>query len=393
MIKRTFLLIAMCANVFILTLLSGFVPQNEGNFIRLPISTGVAVLGQEDMPEALLYEENVIVRGTITKERRRMDDEHSSLVKGKTSKKQWIYFLKDGIHLQTDHGMRNVQKVVLSQAATSSVTQLILLDDALPNAYLANAALATMQPEQYGETMTLDGRPARWNFDKNTPSVAPALMDNDQISLDPLCDLTRPSLDTLHKALVTRSFVPRDNEGTLARARRFQSLINAEAKKYGIPASLLFAIIQTESNFSPTLISSQSAMGLMQVLPSTAGGEVHRFLHGTSAHIGYKELSQPQLNIRFGTAYVHLLLTRYFGGIHNPLSRQYCTLAAYNMGPGRLISFFGPGRQNAIDNINALSSKEVYRRLTQVLHIAETRNYVARVTHRQSQFEGLAGSN
>ncbi len=372
----------MVASVLVLTLLAGFVPQYEGLSIRRPVSMSVARLEQEDLPQPIEHVEGFSVRAAVSSHVRHTPRPATVSNHSKTDKTQWIYFLQEGVHLRTMFGMRNVEKTVLSPATTSLSAQLILLDDVLPNAFLAHAALPTAQPEQYGEAMTLDGQPVRWNFQG-------APLSEDVASFDPMCDLTRPTLANLQKALTARSFVPRNNEGTLARARRFQDLVNAEAKRYSLPATLLFAIIQTESDFRPTLVSSQSAMGLMQLLPSTAGGEVHRFLHGTTAPMTFEDLSEPALNIRFGVAYVHLLMTRHFGGIQDPLSRQYCTLAAYNMGPGRLINFFGSGRQAAIDNINALTPEEVYRRLTQVLPIAETRNYVARVTHRQSQFAGL----
>ncbi len=383
MIQRTFLLCCMIASVLLLVLLTGFVPQYEGVSVRRPVSTSIARLEREDFPQPIEHVEGFSVRAAVNTETRTMSLSSPINTQTKTDTTQWLYFLQEGVHLRTMHGMRNVQKTVLSPGTTSNSAQLILLDDVLPNAFLANAALPTAQPEHYGEAMTLDGKPVRWNLQGASPAI------NNAPSFDPMCDLTRPTLADLEKALTARSFVPRNNEGTLARARRFQELVNAEAKRYGLPATLLFAIIQTESDFRPTLVSSQSAMGLMQLLPSTAGGEVHRYLHGTTAHMTFEDLSQPDLNIRFGVAYVHLLMTRHFGGIQDALSRQYCTLAAYNMGPGRLINFFGPGRETAIANINSLTPEEVYRRLTQVLPIAETRNYVARVTHRQNQYTHL----
>lgn len=111
----------------------------------------------------------------------------------------------------------------------------------------------------------------------------------------------------------------------------------------------MYAIIHSESDFSPGLISDKSAMGLMQLLPSTASDEVHRFLYGRPGAVSFNELRVPEINIRYGTAYLHILLTRYFSGVHDPLAREYCAVAAYNMGPNRFLRLYGATNEEAVD--------------------------------------------
>ncbi len=163
------------------------------------------------------------------------------------------------------------------------------------------------------------------------------------------------------------------------RARRYREWVRQYAERYKLKEDLVLAIIHNESNFSTTLVSSRSAMGLMQILPGTAGGEIHKFIYGRTGSMGYAELTDPETNIRFGTAYLHLLLNRYLGDIENEKSREYCAIASYNMGPNRFLRLFNSNRDRAVEIINGMSSEEIYNRLTS-MPIAETRSFVAKVT-------------
>ena len=160
------------------------------------------------------------------------------------------------------------------------------------------------------------------------------------------------------------------------------------ARRYGLNAALVYAIIHSESTFRPTLVSRSSAMGLMQLLPSTASDEVHRFLYGTRGNVGFAELAVPEINIRYGTTYLHILMTRYFQDVRDPVAREYCAVAAYNIGPNRFLRFWGPTHAEAVARINSLDVKELYRKLTVELPVRETRFYVAKVQHLKTQFAG-----
>ena len=94
----------------------------------------------------------------------------------------------------------------------------------------------------------------------------------------------------------------------------------------GIDPALLLAIIQTESNFRPTATSAAGAIGLMQLLPSTArvlASELQIAWHGEST------LRDPHLNLEMGTHYFQKLLDRYDGN-------ATLALIAYNAGPARV---------------------------------------------------------
>ena len=135
--------------------------------------------------------------------------------------------------------------------------------------------------------------------------------------------------------------------------------------------------MQAESNFNPFAVSHQQALGLMQVVPATAGGEVYAYLTGFRGQPSADLLLQPETNIQYGTTYLHLLSSRYFHGVFNKTSRELCVIAAYNGGPGAVIRLFGTGTEDAAIAINALTPEEVYTTLTSKMPSQETRQYVS----------------
>ena len=100
----------------------------------------------------------------------------------------------------------------------------------------------------------------------------------------------------------------------------FGDLIRAAAKRYSVDADLITSVIAAESNFDPKAISRRNARGLMQLLPTTA------------AHLGVKNVFDPQENIDAGTHYLSELLFLYKNDVA-------LTLAAYNAGPERVQRF------------------------------------------------------
>ncbi len=350
-----------------LVFVTGFVPQDTGFEIRRKSTYTVENVQKEHLPLPITNNKGFSMRAAVSKTVLRHDIKDAkdfakrSEDMAYTSSAPWLEFSSSGVHFVPAPAQeKSIAARLIEPSYHQGVAQ-------VPDRFLG-----------YGEPLTHNGEPLRFSKLQNTP----VLHTNSLV-----CAPERPSLASLQKTLIERAYVPRAGESLLSKAKRYEHLVDQAAKRFNLRKDLIFAIIQTESDFSPTLVSSQSAMGLMQLLPSTAGGEVHRFLYGRSASLGLSDLSKPDLNILFGTAYFHLLLTRHLNGVTNRESREYCAMAAYNMGIGRLIRFFGNSREEAFAAINNLSSNEVYTRLTTVLPIAETRNYVARVTHRQSLYK------
>lgn len=95
-------------------------------------------------------------------------------------------------------------------------------------------------------------------------------------------------------------------------------------EKYGVNPYLVLAVIKVESNFQPKAVSSMGAVGLMQLMPSTAKYVANKF---DFKFKGKNSLFNPSTNVRLGIAYLSLLDQRYNNMEH--------ALWAYNYGPAR----------------------------------------------------------
>ena len=95
----------------------------------------------------------------------------------------------------------------------------------------------------------------------------------------------------------------------------YEPLIRQHAGLKSVRPDLVRAVIQVESAFNPRAVSPKGAMGLMQLMPSTA------------AQFGVIDPFNPGDNIRAGVTYLRQLLDRY-------QDNEQLALAAYNAGPG-----------------------------------------------------------
>ncbi len=102
----------------------------------------------------------------------------------------------------------------------------------------------------------------------------------------------------------------------------FESIIQQASKKYGVDADLVKAVIQNESAYDPTAVSSAGALGLMQLMPATA------------ASLGVENPMDPSENIEGGVKLLRELLNQFGGNLTN-------TVAAYNAGAGAVQQFGG----------------------------------------------------
>jgi soluble lytic murein transglycosylase-like protein len=123
------------------------------------------------------------------------------------------------------------------------------------------------------------------------------------------------------------------------------ALIEGAATKYRVPAEFVTSIVAAESNFNSAAVSPKGAIGLMQLMPSTA----QQF--GCDPAV-------PAQNIQAGTQYLRWLMERYQKG-RGTIKH---VIAAYNAGPGMVDRYRG------------------------VPPFRETRSYVARVLGFLKQF-------
>lgn len=108
------------------------------------------------------------------------------------------------------------------------------------------------------------------------------------------------------------------------RPLRHASPIAEAAQRNDLDPYLLAAVINVESGFKPDRISPRGAVGLMQLMPSTA--EELREASGEADELTAQKLKEPEVNIEYGARYLKGLVDRYDGDLHS-------ALAAYNAGP------------------------------------------------------------
>lgn len=116
------------------------------------------------------------------------------------------------------------------------------------------------------------------------------------------------------------------------------SAIDAAAARHHVDPSLVRSVVKVESNFNPNAVSRKGAMGLMQLMPSTA-----RSLNVSNPF-------DPAENVDAGVRHLRRLLDNYGGNVS-------LSLAAYNAGSAAVARFAG------------------------VPKFRETRNYVRRITN------------
>lgn len=182
--------------------------------------------------------------------------------------------------------------------------------------------------------------------------------------------------------------IPFPKDGILSKAAKYSNHVNKRGREYKIEDSLIYAIIHSESAFNPMARSHIPAYGLMQIVPVSAGKDISRRLYGEVRIFTPEYLYNGEKNIEAGVNYLNLLYYSYLKGVKDPISRKYCTIAAYNTGSGNVAKAF-TGNTNlnkALPIINSMSSKEVYNKLLKDLPYAETKGYLKKVTERDKYY-------
>ena len=136
----------------------------------------------------------------------------------------------------------------------------------------------------------------------------------------------------------TAKIVAANFRGPAATAGDIDSAIEQAAARHNVDPNLVRAVVKVESNFNPNALSRKGAMGLMQLMPSTA------------RQLKVENPFDPEQNVDAGVRHLKQLLESYGGDIK-------LTLAAYNAGAGAVARSSG------------------------VPHFAETQNYVRRITN------------
>jgi soluble lytic murein transglycosylase len=136
----------------------------------------------------------------------------------------------------------------------------------------------------------------------------------------------------------------------------YETIVRTHARNYGLEPALLAAVIYQESRFRSGARSSSGAIGLMQLLPTTAQGIALR-TGGTRFRV--EDLYDPDINVRYGSWYLRHLLQKY--------DDEKTALAAYNAGQDNVDRWLREGTgiefaetRHYVDRVGEL--KKIYRR-------------------------------
>jgi soluble lytic murein transglycosylase-like protein len=102
----------------------------------------------------------------------------------------------------------------------------------------------------------------------------------------------------------------------------YQNIILEVSNRHQVDPALVKAIIMAESSYNPRAISKKGAIGLMQIMPTTAGD------------LGVNDLFNPAHNVDAGVRYIKKLLKQFDGDLR-------LALAAYNAGSKKVRKYRG----------------------------------------------------
>jgi soluble lytic murein transglycosylase len=150
----------------------------------------------------------------------------------------------------------------------------------------------------------------------------------------------------------------------------FAAAVSALERERGLPQGLMHAVMRQESGYDPVVVSPANAVGLMQLLPTTA------LKLASDLKLPYEEawLSRPDLSLHLGAAYLKKLLEMFAANV-------VLAIAAYNAGPRIVAHWARAGGDNDLDLWVARIPYE------------ETRSYVVQVVQNLVRYQYLAGGD
>ncbi|MCK5411845.1 MAG: transglycosylase SLT domain-containing protein, partial [Gemmatimonadetes bacterium] len=160
------------------------------------------------------------------------------------------------------------------------------------------------------------------------------------------------------------------NPGVDEDRRRFEAAVEFFRRygdQYDLPYLLIAAQAYQESRIDQSKRSPAGAVGVMQILPSTAA----------DPRVGMPDIEAMEPNIHAGVRYLRMLMDDYFDDpALDPLNRQLLAFAAYNAGPARVAGLRRTAAETGLDpnrwfgNVEVVAARQIGR---------ETVNYVSNI--------------
>lgn len=121
--------------------------------------------------------------------------------------------------------------------------------------------------------------------------------------------------------------------------KKYETEIALVCNKFDIPQYTMYALVNTESSFNPNAKSHAGAIGLTQILPSTA----QYICNKNNLKYSDFDLYQPLDNLYLGAMYLRYLI--------NKFNNTYTALAAYNAGE-TIVRNWLSNKKHSYDNIS-----------------------------------------
>lgn len=228
---------------------------------------------------------------------------------------------------------------VLSLPATSRAQNIVPIEEDGHRVFV-NADHAAVAPQpQVAKLVYWSTTERRW---KQVPARGTVMMQQAQSAV---ADVERELATPQSQPGTSQAGVKTNSRAGMR--SNVDQLIEEAAARHQVDPNLVRAVIKVESNFNPNAVSRKGAIGLMQLMPSTA-----RMLNVTNPY-------DPEQNVDAGVRHLKKLLDTNSGDVPR-------SLAAYNAGQGAVERNGG------------------------VPPYAETRNYVRQITHLYSSSSGTS---
>ena len=172
-------------------------------------------------------------------------------------------------------------------------------------------------------------------------------------------------------AIRTVAKTPHRNDFSLRFPMPYKQQVQQHAEAQELDPSIIYGVMRRESLFDPLARSSVGALGLMQLMPSTA--------RRVAKSLGMKrprksDILRVENNIRLGTHYLRTVMNRFDNNVA-------LAAAAYNAGPGNVKRWLPK---------NTIMSADLW---VETVPFKETRNYVQAVLAYSTVFDKSLGRN
>ncbi|MEG2813549.1 MAG: lytic transglycosylase domain-containing protein [Oscillospiraceae bacterium] len=148
--------------------------------------------------------------------------------------------------------------------------------------------------------------------------------------------------------------------------QEYVNIIEKYAKEYKVDKNLIFAIVNTESDFKEDAVSKVGARGLMQLMPKTFDWVKTKLKDKTTT---YDDMFDPEKNVKFGAYLICILLEEF--------DDNEAAIAAYHAGRGAVNKWLNDERYS--DNKKNLKK----------IPISDTEHYVRKVMKSYEMYQEI----